>query len=55
MGRPVLCRVRLRCDFILDAETERPIDGNFLRAKFPTGDRVAGGLFETWFFIGEPG
>jgi uncharacterized protein DUF6519 len=47
--------VRLRCDFVLD-ERGRAVDGEFLRARLPSGDRPAdsplgiqGGLFESWF------
>ncbi|HEX8468591.1 MAG TPA: hypothetical protein VF620_12380 [Allosphingosinicella sp.] len=47
-GAPV--RVVLRCDFVLD-EAGTPIDGNFLAAKLPTGDGIAGGLFESWLTI----
>jgi hypothetical protein len=40
-------RILLRCDFVLD-ENGNAIDGNFLGGKLPTGDGVAGGLFESW-------
>ena len=47
--------VRLRCDFVLDQE-QRAVDGEFLRAHLPSGDRpidgqlgIQGGLFESWF------
>jgi len=47
--------VRLRCDFVLD-EQQRAVDGEYLRAHLPSGDRPAsselgiqGGLFESWF------
>ena len=50
--------VLLRCDFVLDMNTPaRAVDGEFVRAQLPTGDRPAGsqhgiqgGLFESWFF-----
>jgi hypothetical protein len=54
--------VLLRGDFVLDRK-ERAIDGEFVRAELPTGDRprppaaqplkdqpgIQGGLFESWF------
>lgn len=47
--------VQLRGDFILD-KNEKAIDGEFIRATTPTGDRskgstggIQGGLFESWF------
>jgi hypothetical protein len=47
--------VRLRCDFVLDQQ-QRAVDGEFLRAHLPSGDRpidsvlgIQGGLFESWF------
>ncbi|MET0649818.1 MAG: hypothetical protein ABW208_24670 [Pyrinomonadaceae bacterium] len=47
--------VKLRCDFVLDSDG-RAVDGEFVRAQLPTGDRPAGsafgiqgGLFESWF------
>lgn len=42
--------VTLKCDFILDCHNN-PIDGDFLRARFPTGDGVPGGVFESWFRV----
>jgi hypothetical protein len=42
--------VTLKCDFILDCH-ENPVDGDFLRARLPSGDGVAGGLFESWFRV----
>jgi hypothetical protein len=48
-------QVRLRCDFVVDRQG-RAVDGEFLRARLPSGDRPAastlgiqGGLFESWF------
>ncbi len=50
--------VKLRGDFVLDTK-ERAIDAEFVRARFPTGDRpkgakvgVQGGLFESWLATG---
>lgn len=47
--------IRLRCDFVVD-QKGRAVDGEFLRAELPSGDRpvksslgVQGGLFESWF------
>jgi hypothetical protein len=42
--------VTLKCDFILDCHNN-PVDGDFLRARFPTGDGVPGGVFESWFRV----
>jgi hypothetical protein len=42
--------VTLKCDFILDCH-DNAVDGNFLGAKFPTGDGVQGGTFESWFDV----
>jgi hypothetical protein len=48
--------VRLRGDFVLTgpASDPRALDANFLLGRLPTGDGVEGGLFESWFWIGEP-
>ena len=47
-----MVRVVLRCDFLADSERKKQaVDGNFLLAKMPTGDGVAGGEFESWFFL----
>jgi hypothetical protein len=50
--------VKLRGDFVVDMK-ERAIDAEFVRARFPTGDRpkgakvgVQGGLFESWAATG---
>jgi hypothetical protein len=42
--------VTLRCDFILDCHGN-PVDGNHLRGRLPSGDGVAGGVFESWFRV----
>jgi competence ComEA-like helix-hairpin-helix protein len=53
--------VKLRCDFVLDfdevLDRRRAVDGEFVRAQLPTGDRprgskygIQGGLFESWFW-----
>jgi hypothetical protein len=42
--------VTLKCDFILDCNGHA-VDGNFLGGRFPTGDGIAGGVFESWFFV----
>ncbi|NVJ61077.1 MAG: hypothetical protein HWE27_11850 [Gammaproteobacteria bacterium] len=39
-------RVVVRGDFIID-ETNRAVDGNFVRAETPTGDFIEGGTFES--------
>jgi hypothetical protein len=45
-----LVYVTLKCNFILDCHNN-PVDGDFLRARFPTGDGVPGGVFESWFRV----
>jgi hypothetical protein len=42
--------VTLKCDFILDCNGN-PVDGNYLRGQFPTGDGIVGGTFESWFRV----
>jgi hypothetical protein len=42
--------VTLHCDFILDCHGN-PVDGNFLGARFPTGNGVRGGVFKSWFSV----
>jgi hypothetical protein len=42
--------VTIRCDLILDCHGE-PVDGNHLAGLLPTGDGVAGGVFESWFTV----
>lgn len=44
--------VRLRGDFVVDVE-KRAIDAEFVRAALPTGERLPGGLFESWFTLGS--
>jgi hypothetical protein len=40
--------VTLKCDFILDCR-RNPVDGDHLGGRLPTGNRVPGGTFESWF------
>lgn len=42
--------VVLKCDFILDCDG-RPVDGNHLGGRLPSGDGVPGGTFESWFYV----
>jgi len=42
--------VTLKCDFILDCHNN-PVDGDFRGGRFPTGNRVPGGVFESWFRV----
>lgn len=42
-----LIRIVLRCDFVVDKDG-RAIDGNFIGGNLPTGNGIAGGLFESW-------
>jgi hypothetical protein len=44
--------VTLKCDFILDCHGNA-VDGNFLGGRLPTGDGIAGGVFESWFYVDE--
>jgi len=45
----VLGRVVVKCDFLVD-KNGKAIDGNHLKGLLPfSGDRVAGGEFESWF------
>jgi hypothetical protein len=44
--------VLLRCEFVLDdGNPRRAVDGEFIRGELPTGDRLQGGLFESWFRV----
>ncbi|MEM6678790.1 MAG: hypothetical protein AAF675_13060 [Pseudomonadota bacterium] len=45
-------RVLLRGDFVLDAHGH-PVDVDFLRGQMPTGNGIAGGLFQSWFSLEE--
>ncbi len=45
-----MLRVTLRCDFTQDCNGT-PVDGSFLGAELPTGNGVAGGVFESWFEV----
>lgn len=47
---PGIYKVVIRGDFILDANG-RAVDGNFVRAETPTGDRIEGGTFESIFRV----
>jgi hypothetical protein len=42
--------VTLKCDFILDCHG-KPVDGNHLQGRLPSGDGTPGGIFESWFVI----
>jgi hypothetical protein len=48
--RDHIIHVTLKCDFIVDC-WRQPVDGNHLAGRLPTGDRVPGGTFESWFRI----
>ena len=60
-GNQIRCRVALKGNTILDIKDGRPLDGNcfgfkegrltFLR--FPSGDVIRGGDFESWFYLVE--
>jgi hypothetical protein len=45
-GRRLL--IEIKCDFIVEVDGKRPIDGNFLLGNLPTGDGVPGGTFWSW-------
>jgi hypothetical protein len=42
--------VTLNCDFILDCH-DNAVDGNFLGARFPTGNGLPGSTFRSWFRV----
>jgi hypothetical protein len=42
--------VTLRCDFIVDCH-DNPVDGDHLRGRLPSGNGMAGGIFESWFRV----
>jgi hypothetical protein len=42
--------ITLKCDFILDCHGN-PVDGNHLAGRLPSGDGIAGGVFESWFRV----
>jgi DNA-binding beta-propeller fold protein YncE len=51
--------IRLHGDFVID-KNKKAIDSEFVRAELPTGDRpsgskagIQGGVFESWFWIGN--
>ena len=44
--------VTLYCDFIEDCRGN-PVDGNFLGARFPTGNGQKGSTFRSWFRVKE--
>jgi len=51
--------IRLQGDFVVD-KNGKAIDAEFVRGELPTGDRpaganvgVQGGLFESWFWLGD--
>jgi hypothetical protein len=46
----VLCRVVVKCSFLLDAKREA-VDGDFLKGQLPSGDGIPGGDFESWFYL----
>lgn len=51
LGNDILCRVVVKCDFLVDAE-DQSVDGNHLNGNSkPPGDRVPGGDFESWFIL----
>ncbi|MCI0515790.1 hypothetical protein L0128_21460, partial [candidate division KSB1 bacterium] len=54
IGDNILCRVIVKCDFLVDSEG-RPVDGNHLNGKLPTGNQVRGGDFESWFILKRDG
>ncbi|ESW93812.1 hypothetical protein X770_00870 [Mesorhizobium sp. LSJC269B00] len=44
--------VRLACDFVVDWKGQ-PVSGAYLKGRLPSGNWVAGGLFESWVMIGK--
>jgi hypothetical protein len=51
--RQPLCRVVIKSHVLTD-DQGRALDGDFLRAQFPTGNVTQGGDFESWFTLLEP-
>jgi hypothetical protein len=49
LGVPLLCRVVLKCNVLIDG-SGNPVDGDY-RGNLPTGDGFAGGDFESWFIL----
>jgi hypothetical protein len=49
LGVPLLCRVVLKCNVLIDG-SGNPVDGDY-RGSLPTGDGFAGGDFESWFIL----
>ena len=49
-GRDFDLYLTLRCDVITD-QRGMAVDGNFIDARLPTGDRIQGGKFESWINV----
>lgn len=49
-GRTFDFYITLKCDVIVDLHG-LAVDGNFIGERLPTGDRVQGGTFESWFHV----
>jgi hypothetical protein len=48
----LMIRVLFRADFAMDTQPEaRAVDGNFIGARFPTGNGREGDQFESWFYV----
>lgn len=47
----LLCRVVVKCDFLLDVQGNKAVDGDHLGGILPSGDGIPGGDFESWFII----
>lgn len=47
---PTAYRVIFRGDFALDAKSGLAVDANHLYGGLPSGNRVEGGIFESWFW-----
>lgn len=45
-----IIHITLRCDFIHDCRGT-PVDGDFFGLRLPSGDGIAGGTFESWFYL----
>lgn len=48
-----LCRVTFKASFLIDKHG-RPVDGDHLIGRLPSGDGVSGGDFESWFRLWTP-
>lgn len=46
-------KIVIRGDHILDTETKKALDGNFIGGKLPSGNGTQGGDFVSWFYVNK--